>query len=94
MIVQVSEQTDAVWIQVTDTGVGIAREELPFVFQQFYRGADSRPPEKRGMGLGLAICREIITAHGGQIWVENNPDRGARFTFTLPKAIEMETPLA
>lgn len=92
--VQVNEQTDALWVQVTDTGVGIAPEELPFVFQQFYRGAESRPPEKRGMGLGLAICREIITAHGGQIWVENNPDQGTRFTFTLPKAIEEETPLA
>lgn len=83
--VQAGEQTDAVWVSVADTGAGIAPQELPYLFQQFYRGDESRPPEKRGMGLGLAICREIIIAHGGQIWAESEPDRGARFTFTLPK---------
>lgn len=83
--VQAGVQAGAVWVRVADTGVGIAREELPYVFQQFYRGDESRPPEKRGMGLGLAICREIITAHRGQIWVESEPDQGTRFTFTLPK---------
>jgi signal transduction histidine kinase len=86
--VQAGEQTDALWVRVADTGTGIAPEELPYVFQQFYRGNESRPPEKQGMGLGLAICREIITAHGGQIWVESEPNRGTRFTFTLPKAEE------
>jgi signal transduction histidine kinase len=83
--VQVGEQADAVWVRVADTGVGIAPDELPYVFQQFYRGDASRPPEKQGMGLGLAICHEIITAHGGQIWAESEPNRGACFTFTLPK---------
>jgi len=82
--VQAVEQPDAVRMRVADTGVGIAPQELPHVFQQFYRGSESRPPEKRGRGLGLAICREIITAHGGQIWVESEPDRGTCFTFTLP----------
>lgn len=83
--VQAVEQTDVVQVRVADTGVGIAPQELPYVFQQFYRGSESRPPEKQGMGLGLAICREIITAHGGQIWAESEPDRGACFIFTLPK---------
>lgn len=83
--VQAGEQAEAVWVGVTDTGVGIAPQELPYVFQQFYRGDESRPPEKRGMGLGLAICREIVTAHRGQIWAESEPERGTRFTFTLPK---------
>jgi signal transduction histidine kinase len=82
--VEAGKQDDAVWIGVTDTGVGIAPDELPHVFQQFYRGAESRPPEKRGMGLGLTICREIISAHGGKIWVESEAGHGARFTFTLP----------
>jgi signal transduction histidine kinase len=85
VIVQAGEQSDAVWVRVADTGVGIAPEELPYVFQQFYRGDESRPPEKRGMGLGLAICREIITAHRGQIWAESEPNQDTRFTFTLPK---------
>lgn len=82
--VQAEQGDDVVSITVADTGVGIAQEELPHLFQQFYSG-QSRPPEKRGMGLGLALCREIVTAHGGQIEVESQPGQGARFTFTLPK---------
>jgi signal transduction histidine kinase len=83
--VRADEQTDAVWVCVADTGTGIAPDELPHLFQQFYRGGETRPPEKRGMGLGLALCREIISAHGGQVKVESEPGRGTRFTFTLPK---------
>ena len=84
--VQAGSDAKTVWIRVADTGVGIAAAELPNLFQQFYRGDESRPPEKRGMGLGLAICREIVTAHGGRIWVESELGHGAQFTFTLPKA--------
>jgi signal transduction histidine kinase len=86
VVVQAGEDDQAVWVTVSDTGVGIAPDELPHVFQQFYRGGEARPPEKRGMGLGLTICREIVAAHGGQIGVESALGRGARFTFTLPKA--------
>lgn len=81
--VQVGDQ--AVRVEVSDTGVGISPAELPRVFQQFYSGDESRPPEKRGMGLGLTICREIIAAHHGDIWAASEPGRGARFTFTLPR---------
>jgi signal transduction histidine kinase len=84
--VEAGEEVDAVWVCVTDTGVGIAPEELPHLFQQFYRGSESRPPEKRGMGLGLTLSQEIITAHGGKIWVESKLGQGTQFTFTLPKA--------
>ena len=83
--VNVGEDKDSLWVRVTDTGTGIAPEEMAHLFQQFYRGAESRPPEKRGMGLGLAICREIITAHGGKIHVESEVGQGTQFTFTLPK---------
>ena len=82
--VAAGENGESVWVSVADTGMGIAPEELPHIFQQFYRGDESRPPEKRGMGLGLAICREIITTHQGQIQVES-ANGGARFKFTLPK---------
>ena len=85
VIVAAGEDADAIWVRVSDTGSGIAPDELPYLFQQFYRGADSRPPEKRGMGLGLTLCREIITAHGGQITAESTQGQGTRFTFTLPK---------
>ncbi len=83
--VQVGKETDAVWVRVADTGAGIAPAEMPYIFQQFYRGDESRPPEKRGVGLGLAICREILTAHGGEIRVESDVGLGTRFTFRLPK---------
>jgi signal transduction histidine kinase len=83
--VRAREEGEQVWVQVADTGTGISPDELPLVFQQFYRGSESRPPEKRGMGLGLAICREIIIAHQGQIWAESEPGKGTRFTCTLPK---------
>jgi signal transduction histidine kinase len=83
--IQASEVEQDIRVCVMDTGVGIAPEELPNVFQQFYSGDESRPPEKRGMGLGLAICREIITAHTGQIWAESEVGKGARFVFSIPK---------
>lgn len=85
--VEAGEQTDAVWVKISDTGSGIAPDELPYLFQQFYRGAESRPPEKQGMGLGLTLCREIITAHGGQMTVASQVGAGAQFTFTLPKLL-------
>lgn len=83
--VQAGQDDQTVWVSIADTGVGIGPDELPFIFQDFYRGDASRPPEKSGVGLGLAICREIITAHQGHIEVKSEAGRGACFTFTLPK---------
>jgi signal transduction histidine kinase len=67
---------------VVDTGEGIPAEELPRIFDKFYRIATSR--HSGGAGLGLAIVREIIAAHGGQIDVASEPGNGTTFTFTLP----------
>lgn len=85
--VEASTQADIVSIRVTDTGVGIAGEELPYLFQEFYQGGSTHPPEKRGMGLGLKICKEIIQAHGGTIQVESKVGRGTRVTVTLPRGM-------
>lgn len=69
---------------VRDRGPGIAPELLPELFEGFL-GRDSQSADaSRGLGIGLSICRSIITAHGGTIRAENMPDGGARFTFTLP----------
>jgi signal transduction histidine kinase len=85
IVVQARQDGDAACVTVSDTGTGIAAEELPFLFQEFYHGGPSQPPEKHGMGLGLTICREIIRAHGGSIWAESEFGQGARFTFKLPR---------
>ena len=70
-------------IYVKDTGVGIPKEYLEKIFDQFVqvKGHDS---EVRGTGLGLTIAKEIVEAHGGEIWCESHIDVGSTFTFTLP----------
>jgi len=80
--------------RVSDQGVGIASGELTAIFDRFYRAP--RPPHAAdqperlpgGVGLGLAICANIVRAHGGRIWAESQPDGGASFTFTLPLSTE------
>lgn len=74
-----------VQVNVNDTGEGIRHEDLPHVFEQFYRGEKSRNRSTGGAGLGLAIAKGIVEAHGGEISVESEPGAGARFTFTLPR---------
>lgn len=73
-----------VQVDVTDTGEGVAAEDLPHIFEQFFRGEKSRSRETGGAGLGLAIARGIIEAHHGRIWVESQVGHGTRFSFVLP----------
>ncbi|MDE0045165.1 MAG: ATP-binding protein [bacterium] len=74
-----------VTVSVTDEGRGISTEQLPRLFSKFSRLANDNGPEVEGYGLGLAICRGIVEAHGGRIWAESDGEgRGTRFTFTLP----------
>ena len=75
-----------VLITVRDEGSGIAREDVLRIFEPFYRGATADHHSSRGSGLGLTICRGIVEAHGGKIWVETDCDVGATFKFTLPIA--------
>ena len=72
-------------VDVADTGEGIAPEELSRVFEWFYRGEKSRSRDYGGAGLGLAIARGIVEAHGGRIWAESAVGRGSMFSFILPK---------
>jgi signal transduction histidine kinase len=73
-----------VW--VADQGIGIAPEELPKVFDRFFR-ADNRDVRKiGGTGLGLTLVKEIIAAHGGRMWAESTLGQGSTFFFTIPIA--------
>jgi len=75
---------DEVWVRVYDTGVGISAEHRDKIFQRFYR-ADNRASSKGNhLGLGLAICQQIIVGHRGRIWVESEEGCGSCFTFALP----------
>lgn len=80
---QVHRQPDAIEFVVRDNGPGIAPADLPHVFEKFWK-IDSNA--RRGLGLGLHICRSIVEAHGGQIHAESNLGEGAAFIFTLPVA--------
>jgi signal transduction histidine kinase len=73
-------------IWVSDTGVGIDTQDLPYIFERFYRADRSRTTATGGSGLGLAIVKAIITAHGGRIWAQSTPGQGTTITFTLPLA--------
>jgi signal transduction histidine kinase len=71
---------DEVQVEVADSGGGIAEGDLERVFESFYSTKSS------GLGVGLAICRKLIEAHGGALWAAHNPGGGALFRFTLPMA--------
>ena len=79
-----SDAQDVIEVVVADTGEGIAPQDLPHVFDRFWRADRSRSRETGGSGLGLAIARSLVEFHGGRIWVESTPGQGARFTFRLP----------
>jgi len=76
----------AVKVTVADTGTGIPPEDLPYVFERFWRGKKSRSRVGGGSGLGLAIARQLVEMHDGTIGVESAPGKGSRFWFTLPVA--------
>ena len=86
--VQASAQPGGARVEIQDSGEGIPAQDLPHVFERFYRGEKSRSRATGGAGLGLAIAKGIVEAHGGTIGVESQPGQGTRFTFTLPGSEE------
>ena len=85
--IRASAMAENVQVEVRDTGEGISTEDLPHVFEQFYRGEKSRSRDTGGSGLGLAISKGIVEAHDGRIWVASSGrGQGATFAFTLPLA--------
>jgi signal transduction histidine kinase len=83
VVVSADGEGDVVRISVSDTGPGIAPEDLPRIFERYYRG---QRHEGEGLGLGLFIVRKLVEAHGGRIWADSRPGQGSTFTFTLPTA--------
>lgn len=73
-----------IWINVADQGIGIPEEELHMIFDRMYRVEQRLTPEIDGAGLGLAICKGLVEAHGGRIWMESETGKGSRCCFTLP----------
>ena len=86
-VIEIHTRTRGQWVvvSVSDNGPGIPDEQKPKVFDMFFCGANRIADSRRSMGLGLPLCKSIITAHGGSICVSDNPPHGTVFTFTLPK---------
>jgi K+-sensing histidine kinase KdpD len=84
IVVQAAATTSEVVFTVMDTGPGIAADQLPHIFGRFWQG---RAGDRDGLGLGLAIAKGLVEAHGGRIWAESPPGRGARFHFTVARKI-------
>lgn len=80
----VTQRGDAACLLVSDTGSGIAADDLPHVFERFWRADRSRARESGGSGLGLVISKQLIEAHGGRIGAASEPERGSRFWVMLP----------
>jgi len=70
---------------ISDTGIGIAEDQLGRIFERFYQVDGSATRKFGGAGLGLTIVKRIVEAHGGRIWVKSQPGQGSTFFFTLPK---------
>jgi len=79
-------QGDMVLISVQDTGEGIAKENLNLIFEQFRQADSSSTRKAGGTGMGLAITRHLVRLHGGEIWVESEPNKGSTFSFLIPVA--------
>ena len=83
--VSVEENPTEAIVSVRDNGRGIPSDAIDNIFKKFYQVDTSLTREKGGSGLGLSICKGIVEAHGGRIWVETKPNKGSTFSFSIPK---------
>jgi signal transduction histidine kinase len=84
LLVRARREADEVRLEVADEGIGIAPGELGRIFEKFYRAGRSDTQGRRGSGVGLALVKHIVEAHGGRVSVESRPGQGSRFTLHLP----------
>ncbi|NQT46259.1 MAG: HAMP domain-containing histidine kinase [Candidatus Omnitrophica bacterium] len=83
--VNVGDKGNSIITRIEDTGIGIPKDELPKVFDEFYRASNAKGVETDGTGLGLSIAKQVIARHDGKIWVESEEGRGTTFFIVLPK---------
>ena len=91
VLVRAVETDNEILVEVSDTGSGISPDDIPRLFEDFFRGSDV---EHKGTGLGLSISKRIVEAHGGKIWAESpcaETDKGSKICFTLPKKVNETT---
>jgi len=77
-------------IEVEDNGLGIPKDELAEVFEEFYRGSNVKNIEVDSTGIGLSLVKKIVDRHDGKIWVESELGKGSKFSITLPKNLPTE----
>jgi PAS domain S-box-containing protein len=82
--VRATAEDQEVLVQVRDQGIGIPTQEMDHVFERFFRGQHEQVRRAGGTGLGLPVCKELVQAHGGRIWLESTPNAGTSAFFTLP----------
>jgi signal transduction histidine kinase len=82
--VEASLGDSTVIVSVADAGIGIAKEDQEAIFEEFRQVGSNYAQKREGTGLGLALTRKFVEMHGGKIWVESEPGKGSKFTFTLP----------
>jgi signal transduction histidine kinase len=86
VVASLTQNPDYVIGTVRDTGIGITADDLPKIFEEFYRAAEAKATCPQGTGVGLAIVKRMVESYGGKVWVESELGRGSKFTFMLPKA--------
>jgi two-component system phosphate regulon sensor histidine kinase PhoR len=84
VVISAKPSGEVLQIDISDTGIGIAQEDLARIFERFYRADKARSRELGGTGLGLSIVKHIVQAHGGQVWVVSEFGKGSTFSFTIP----------
>lgn len=88
--IRINDENDFIHVEIEDNGKGIAAKDLPYIFDRFYRTDASRNSNQGGSGIGLAIVKKIIEAHGGQIWATSKIDTGTIIHFVIRKYLESE----
>jgi signal transduction histidine kinase len=83
--VKMKDLPEFIEIDVSDTGIGIPKENVPFIFQEFFRATNAIDQKIKGTGLGLSLAKQIVEAHEGKIWFETKENEGTTFSFTIPK---------